>query len=106
MDPALRGRRRQGPGAAKRQTAPYLHAAQRDVRIGRMRLRHGVLSGKRQHQVAVGADGLARVAVKLQVGFCQLVKGNRFQRRLTTKGAVPTNDALSLAFFEASQSFF
>ena len=64
MDPALRARRRQGPGAAERQVAPYPHAAQRDVRIGRMRLRHGVLPGKRQHQVAVGADGLARVAVK------------------------------------------
>ena len=35
--------------------------------IGRMRLRHGVPPGKRQHQVAVGPDGLARVAVKLQV---------------------------------------
>ena len=70
MDPALRARRRQGPGAAKRQVAPHLHAAQRDIRIGRMRLRHGVLPGKRQHQVAFGADGLARVAVKLQVvGF-------------------------------------
>ena len=67
MDPALRAHRRQGPGAAKRQVAPHLHAAQRDVRIERMRLRHGVLPGKRQHQVAVGADGLARVAVKLQV---------------------------------------
>ena len=74
MDPALRARRRQGAGAAKRQVAPHLHAAQRDVRIGRMRLRHGVLPGKRQHQVALGADGLAlgadglaRVAVKLQV---------------------------------------
>ena len=32
-----------------------------------MRLRHGVLPGKRQHQVALGADGLARVAVKLQM---------------------------------------
>ena len=67
VDPALRARRRQGPGAAKRQVAPRLHAAQRDVRIGRMRLRHGVLPGKRQHQVAFGADGLARVAVKLKV---------------------------------------
>ena len=67
MDPALRAHRRQGPGTAKRQVAPHLHAAQRDVRIGRMRLRHGVLPGKRQHQVALGADGLARVAVKLQV---------------------------------------
>ena len=67
VDPALRARRRQGPGTAKRQVAPHLHAAQRDVRIGRMRLRHGVLPGKRQHQVALGADGLARVAVKLQV---------------------------------------
>ena len=67
VDRALRARCRQGPGAAKRQVAPHLHAAQRDVRIGRMRLRHGVLPGKRQHQVAVGADGLARVAVKLQV---------------------------------------
>ena len=67
VDPALRARRLQGPGAAKRQVAPHLHAAQRDVRIGRMRLRHGVLPDKRQHQVAVGADGLARVAVKLQV---------------------------------------
>lgn len=67
VDPALRARRRQGPGAAKRQVTPHLHAAQRDVRIGRMRLRHGVLPGKRQHQVALGADGLARVAVKLQV---------------------------------------
>lgn len=67
MDPALRARRRQGPGTAKRQVAPHLHAAQRDVRIGRMRLRHGVLPGKRQRQVAFGADGLARVAVKLQV---------------------------------------
>ena len=67
VDPALRARRLQGPGAAKRQVAPHLHAAQRDVRIGRMRLRHGVLPGKRQRQVAVGADGLARVAVKLQV---------------------------------------
>ena len=62
MDPALRSRRRQGPGTAKRQVAPHLHAAQRDVRIGRMRLRHGVLPGKRHLQVAVGADGLARVA--------------------------------------------
>ena len=67
VDPALRARRRQGPGTAKRQVAPRLHAAQRDVRIGRMRLRHGVLPDKRQHQVAVGADGLARVAVELQV---------------------------------------
>ena len=32
-----------------------------------MRLRHGVLPGKRQHQVALGADGLARVAIKLQM---------------------------------------
>ena len=67
MDPALRARRRQGPGAAKRQVAPHLHAAQRDVRIGRMRLRHGVLPGKRQHEVSLSADGLARVAVKLQL---------------------------------------
>ncbi|EBA38469.1 hypothetical protein COLAER_02417 [Collinsella aerofaciens ATCC 25986] len=36
VDPALRARRRQGPGTAKRQVAPHLHAAQRDVRIGRM----------------------------------------------------------------------
>lgn len=67
MDPALRARRRQSPGAAERQVAPHLHAAQRDVRIGHMRLRHGVLPGKRQHQVALGADGPTRVAVKLQV---------------------------------------
>ena len=67
MDRALRARCRQGPGAAKRQVAPHLHAALRDVRIGRMRLRHGVLPGKCQHQVAVSADGLSRVAVKLQV---------------------------------------
>ena len=32
-----------------------------------MRLDHGVLPHKRHHQVVVGADGLARVAVKLQV---------------------------------------
>lgn len=67
MDPALRARCFQGTDAAKRQVAPHLHAAQRDVRIGRMRLRHGVLPCKRQHQVALGADGLASVAVKLQV---------------------------------------
>ena len=36
VDPALRARRRQSPGTAKRQVAPHLHAAQRDVRIGRM----------------------------------------------------------------------
>lgn len=67
MDTALRARRRQGPGAAKRQVAPHLPAAQRDVRIRRMRLRHGVLSGQGHHQVAISADGLARKAVKLQV---------------------------------------
>lgn len=67
MDPALRARGRQGAGAAKRQVAPHLNAAQRDVRIGRMRLRHGVLPGNRQHQVAFGTDGFARVAVKLQM---------------------------------------
>ncbi|CUO52356.1 Uncharacterised protein [Collinsella aerofaciens] len=32
VDPALRARRRQRPGTAKRQVAPHLHAAQRDVR--------------------------------------------------------------------------
>lgn len=69
MDPALRPLGHKRPGAEKRQTAPHFHAAQRDVRIGRMRLPHGVLPGKRQQQVALGADGDARVAVKLQVGF-------------------------------------
>ena len=48
---------------------PHLYAAQRDVRIGRMQLRHGVLPSKRQYQVAVGAEGLACVVVELQVGF-------------------------------------
>lgn len=87
MDPALRARRRQGSGAAKRQVAPHLHAAQRDVRIGRMRLRHGVLPGKRQHQVALGADGLARVAVKLQaVGIGPGPPGAR-SARLIVRGA-------------------
>lgn len=32
-----------------------------------MRLYHGVLPGKRQHHVAICADGLSHVAVKLQV---------------------------------------
>ena len=56
VDRALRARCRQGPGAAERQVAPHLHAALRDVRIGRMRLRHRVAPGKRHDQVAVGAD--------------------------------------------------
>ena len=67
MDRALRARCRQGPGAAKRQVAPHLHAALRDVRIGRLRLDHRVLPHKRHDQVAVGADGVARVAVELQM---------------------------------------
>lgn len=66
-DRALQARCRQGPAAAKRQAAPHLHAALRDVRIGRMRLRHRVAPGKRHDQVAVGADSVARVAVKLQI---------------------------------------
>ena len=67
MDRALRARCRQGPGAAKRQAAPHLHAALRDVRIGRIRLRHRVLPGECHDQVAVGGGGVARVAVKLQM---------------------------------------
>lgn len=67
MDPALRARSRQQSGATKRQVASHLHAALRNVHVGRLHLLHGVLPGQRHHQVAVGADGLARVAVKFQV---------------------------------------
>lgn len=70
MDPALRTRRRERAGADKRKVTPHLHAAHGNVRIGHMRLDHGVLPHKCYHQVAVGADGLARIAGKLQmVGF-------------------------------------
>ena len=62
MDPALRTRRRERAGAAKRKVSPHLHAAHGNVRIERMRLDHGVLPHKRHHQVAVGADGLAHIA--------------------------------------------
>lgn len=67
VDPALRARGHQRPGAAERQIAPHLHAATRDVHVERARLDNSVLPGQRHHQVAFGADGLARVAVKLQM---------------------------------------
>ena len=53
VDPALRARGRQRPGAAGRQVAPHLHAAPRDVYVGRARLDNSVLPGQRHHQVAV-----------------------------------------------------
>lgn len=49
MDPALRTRRRERAGAAKRKVSPHLHAAHGNVRIGRMRLDHRVLPHKRHH---------------------------------------------------------
>ena len=87
VDPALRARGHQRPGAAERQVAPHLHAATRDVHVGRARLDHGVLPGQRHHQVAVGADGLAPVAVELQVvGFGPGPPGAR-RARLVVRGA-------------------
>ena len=62
MDPALRTRRRERARTAKRKAAPYLHAAHGNVCIGHARLDHGVLADERHHQVAIGADGLARIA--------------------------------------------
>lgn len=87
VDPALRARGHQRPGAAERQIAPHLHAAARDVHVGRARLDNSVLPGQRHRQVAVGADGLARVAVKLQVaGFGPGPTGAR-RARLVVRGA-------------------
>lgn len=87
MDPALRARRRKGPGAAKRQVAPHLHAALRDVRIGSMRLDHRVAPGKRRDQVAVGADGLSRVAVELQMAGIGLGPAGARHARLAVRRA-------------------
>lgn len=87
VDPALRARGHQRPGTVERQIAPHLHAATRDVHVGRARLDNSVLPGQRHHQVAVGADGLARVAVKLQmVGIGPSPSGAR-HARLVVRGA-------------------
>lgn len=83
----MRTRRRQRAGADKRKVSPHLHAATRDVHVGRARLDNSVLPGQRHHQVVVGADGLARVAVKLQmVGVGPGPPGAR-RARLVVRGA-------------------
>lgn len=87
VDPALRARGHQRPGAAERQIAPHLHAATRDVHVGRARLDNSVLPGQRHHQVAVGADGLARVAVKLQVAGIDPGPPGARHARLVIRGA-------------------
>ena len=87
VDPALRARGHQRPGAAERQIAPHLHAATRDVHVGRARLDNSVLPGQRYHQVAVGADGLARVAVKLQMAGIGPDPPGARHARLVVRGA-------------------
>ena len=66
-DAALRTRRAQRTRAAKRKVAPYLKAARAHVRILGLRLVHNVLAHQRYHQVALRANGLVCVAVKLQM---------------------------------------
>ena len=87
MDPALRTRRRQRAGADKRKVSPHLHAAPRNVHVERARLDNSVLPGQRNHQVAVGANGLARIAGQLQmVGIGPSPTGAR-HARLAVRGA-------------------
>lgn len=87
VDSTLRARGHQRPGAAEHQIAPHLHAATRDVHVGRVRLDNSVLPGQRHHQVVVGADGLARVAIKLQMVGSGPGPAEARHARLVVRGA-------------------
>ena len=66
-DAALRTRRAQRARAAKRKVAPHLKTARAHVLILGLRLVQNVLAHQRYRQIAFRANGLARVAIKLQM---------------------------------------